>query len=378
MALMGPRQSGKTTLARRLWPRHAYASLESLDLRERATSDPRGFLRDLGDNVLLDEVQRCPGLFSYLQEWLDEEGHHAVLTGSQQFHLSQAIGQSLAGRVAHFELYPFTWAELSGRPDTPLAAALEGNFHGSAPERTTESILHAGGYPRIHDRGLNPHRWLDDYLRTYVERDLRELSQVADLAAFVLMLRLLAGQAGSLLNTATLATQVGVSLPTIRRWIGLLETSGIIFLLQPHHANYGKRLLKTPKPYFVDSGLHCLLLGIRTPEQILSHPLRGHIFENFLVSELWKGFHHRGHRPALWFWRDSHGLEVDVLIEDGNRLVPLEIKSSATWKPDLETGIRKWLALSGQSDVRGFVLYDGDHTHGVSGPVTTVPWWRFV
>jgi predicted AAA+ superfamily ATPase len=225
---------------------------------------------------------------------------------------------------------------------------------------------------------LNAHRWLDDYVRTYVERDVRSLSQVADLAQFSLMLRLLATQSGSLLNQATLATQVGVSIPTVRRWIAILETSGIVFLLQPHHANLGKRLIKSPKPYFVDSGLLCLLLGIRDPSHLVSHPMRGHVFENFVVSEFRKLFFHNGLRPSLYFWRDSNGLEIDLLAEEGADLLPIEIKSTATWRTDLASSIKKWLQLAGRPDEPGLVVYDGDDVHQGTSSIKTAPWWRLL
>lgn len=378
VAIIGPRQSGKTTLSRRIFPGHAYVSLESLDWRTRAQTDPRGFLDDLGDNAILDEVQRVPELFSYLQEYMDRGGHHYVLTGSQQFLLMEGIGQSLAGRVAHFELLPLGWSELAGFVDRDPWKSARGEGRGDKPASTTAEILHRGLYPRIHDKGLSAHRWLDDYVRTYVERDVRTLSQVADLSQFTLLLRLLATQAGSLLNMATLATQVGVSIPTAKRWLGILETSGIVFFLQPHHANFGKRLLKTPKPYFVDSGLLCLLLGIREAPHLVSHPLRGHVFENFVVSEFRKLFLHNGLRAPLYFWRDSHGMEIDLLVEDGTDLFPIEIKSTATWRPDLEFPVRKWLALAGRSGSTGTVVYDGDAMHGSSAQVRTCPWWTLL
>jgi len=378
IALVGPRQSGKTTLAKKLFPRHRYVSLESLDWRERAEQDPRGLLLDLGDQIILDEVQRVPTLFSYLQEWLDEGDHHAVLTGSQQFLLMESISQSLAGRIAHFELYPFTWTELQEHPKVDLRRGIKRKFKGTKPTSSTLEILCKGFFPRIHAQGLNAHRWLDDYIRTYVERDVRMLTQVADLSAFTLMLRLLASQAGSLLNMATLATQVGVSQPTIRRWISLLETSGIVFLLQPYHKNYGKRLLKTPKPYFIDTGLLCVLLGIRDASQLELHPLRGHLFENMIVAEYYKQFFHHGERPQMWFWRDNHGLEVDLLIESEGGLYPIEIKSTATWRKDLASGIEKWLLLPGQEATKGLVIYDGDQVHGTQAQVATAPWWMCI
>jgi len=275
-------------------------------------------------------------------------------------------------------LYPFTWTELQEHPKVDLRRGIKRKFKGTKPTSSTLEILCKGFFPRIHAQGLNAHRWLDDYIRTYVERDVRMLTQVADLSAFTLMLRLLASQAGSLLNMATLATQVGVSQPTIRRWISLLETSGIVFLLQPYHKNYGKRLLKTPKPYFIDTGLLCVLLGIRDASQLELHPLRGHLFENMIVAEYYKQFFHHGERPQMWFWRDNHGLEVDLLIESEGGLYPIEIKSTATWRKDLASGIEKWLLLPGQEATKGLVIYDGDQVHGTQAQVATAPWWMCI
>lgn len=378
VALVGPRQSGKTTLAKNLFPKHRYVSLESLDWRERAEQDPRGLLSDLGDKIILDEVQRVPALFSYLQEWLDEGGHHVVLTGSQQFLLMDSISQSLAGRIAHFELLPFTCCELLGQSKLDFQRGILRKFKGSKPKFSTLELMCKGFYPRIHAQSLNANRWLNDYIRTYVERDVRMLTQVADLSAFTLMIRLLASQAGSLLNMATLATQVGVSQPSIKRWISLLETSGIIFLLQPYHNNFGKRLLKSPKPYFIDTGLLCVLLGIRDSSQLELHPLRGHIFENLIVAEYYKQFFHHGNRPQMWFWRDSHGLEVDLLIESNGKLHPIEIKSTATWRKDLVSGMEKWLSLPGQEATQGLIIYDGEQVHGTQSKVATAPWWMCI
>lgn len=376
VAIVGPRQSGKTTLAKKIFADHRYISLESLDWRERAEHDPRGFLADMGNLVILDEVQRVPGLFSYLQEWLDAGDHHAVLTGSSQFLLQESISQSLAGRIAHFELLPFSWAELSGRSKSNPRDLLEHKFKGIKPTHSTREIMLRGFFPRIHASSLNAHRWLDDYVRTYVERDVRMLTQVTDLSAFTLMMRLLASQVGSLLNTANIATQVGVSLPTIKRWLGVLETSGLLILLKPYHVNFGKRLLKTPKPYFVDTGLLCLLMGIRDASQLELHPLRGHIFENLVVAEFWKSYLNAGERPPLWYWRESNGLEVDLLIENGTQLFPVEIKSSATWRKDHASTVQRFLNLSAPKNPQGLVVYDGDAIHGTKDAIPTAPWWK--
>ncbi|MEK7394293.1 MAG: DUF4143 domain-containing protein, partial [Fibrobacterota bacterium] len=287
----------------------------------------------------------------------------------------EGISQSLPGRVAHFELLPLGWSELTGNVAKGPWEALRGSFSGDKPKRSTVEMMHKGLYPRIHDKGLMAHRWLDDYLRTYVERDVRTLSQVADLSQFTLLMKLLATQAGSLLNMAAMATQVGVSIPTVKRWIGILETSGIVFLLQPHYANFGKRLLKTPKPYFVDSGLLCLLLGVRESGHLVAHPLRGHVFENFVVSEFRKLFLHHGERAPLYFWRDSHGLEIDLLVEDGQDLLPIEIKSTSTWRSDLESPLRKWMEIAGRSGSTGIVIYDGDEIRKGTSSVAVAPWW---
>jgi len=375
IALVGPRQSGKTTLAKKLFPHHQYISLEALDIRHRANSDPRGFLRDLDKNVILDEIQRVPDLFSYLQEWLDSGENHAVLTGSHQFFLLEAITQSLAGRVAQFEILPFSWSELQKRPNQQPFRSIERFFSRKKPTQSTLDVILKGFYPRIHDKNLSASRWLSSYLTSYVERDVRQITQITNLSAFSLMIKLLASQCGSVLNLTPLSVQTGISLPTMKRWIHILELSGLIFLLPPYYKNFRKRLLKTPKIYFIDTGLLCHLLGIRNANHLKLHPLRGNIFENFVVSEHIKQFYHNGEKPALWYWRDNHGLEVDLLLESNNIILPIEIKSTATWKNDLGKGIENWLELPENTSKSGLVIYDGDHIVGQKEKICAAPWW---
>jgi hypothetical protein len=377
--LTGPRQSGKTTLARQTFPAFRYVSLEDLQTREEATDDPRGFLRRLegpvGESgVILDEVQRTPELFSYLQGFLDEErGGPFVLTGSQHFLLVERISQSLAGRVAILELLPLSLAELAGREalrvedfDTEDRRAL------GPPPWVLDELLFRGLFPRIHDRGLEPTPWLDGYTRTYVERDVRQLSDIGNLATFTRFLALCAGRSGQLLNFASLAADAGVSRDTARRWISVLEASYVLYLLSPHHENFSKRLVKSPKLYLYDTGLLCYLLGLRRWQDLRAHPLRGAIFETFVLGELRKLFLHHGERPRLYFWRDSNGREVDVLIDLGTRRIPVEVKAGETVARDAFRGLRHYAELSG--DPRGVLVYGGEQSYR-RGDFWVRGWW---
>lgn len=380
LAIVGPRQSGKTTLARAMFPKHEYLSLENLDLRQQAESDPRGFFEDHPGALILDEVQRAPGLFSYLQEKVDLEGGNGryILTGSQQFLLMAGITQSLAGRIATFKLYPFTVAELQGYPpdrDAGSIFTLKSNRVGSKPTPHTADLIWKGLYPRIHDKHLDPVKWLEEYIQTYVERDVHGLSRVGDLRSFENFIKACAAQSGQLLNLNALASAVGVAAPTAKRWLSLLETSGLVFLLQPHQRNFKKRLVKTPKLFFVDTGLLCRLLSVRTSDDLRTHPLYGSIFETFIISEMHKRIAHTGETPPMFFWRDKLGAEVDLIADfGGDQLVPVEVKSTRTYSEGLSVPVRKWFSLAGK-DQGGFVLYDGTQVVGAKGPVTTAPWW---
>ena len=363
--LTGPRQSGKTTLARATFPDFRYLSLEDLQSRQEAMEDPRGFLRRLEGKagVILDEVQRAPDLFSYLQGFLDEaRSGPVVLTGSQQFLMSERISQSLAGRVAILELLPLSVAELAGRPALqPEELAEPASPREAKPPLPLEEILFRGLYPRIHDRQLEAAAWLDGYLRTYIERDVRLLSNIGNLEAFSRFLALCAGRSGHLLNSSALATEAGISHPTARSWISVLQASYIVLLLKPHHENFNKRVVKTPKLYFLDAGLLCHILGLRQPEDFRLHPLRGRIFETFVIGELFKTFLHHGQAAPLYFWRDSAGHEVDVLIDFGTRRLPVEIKLGQTLAGDAFQGLDYYLGLAGGG--RGVLIYGGDESY---------------
>ena len=374
--LTGPRQSGKTTLARATFPAFRYVSLEDLQNREEATEDPRGFLRRLAGakGVILDEVQRTPDLFSYLQGAVDDGGSGPfILTGSQQFLLSRQISQTLAGRAAVLELLPFSVAELAGRtPLLPEDLANPARTPAERPRQSLEELLFSGLFPRIHDRGLDPAAWLDGYLRTYIERDVRGIANVGDLDTFARFLGLCAGRSGQLVNLSSLGADAGVSHSTARRWTSILRASYVLDLLPPHHENFSKRLVKTPKLYFLDSGVMCHILGIREPAQLRVHPLRGAIFETFVYTELRKLFLHHGQRPPLFFWRDSNGREVDVLIELGTVRVPVEVKAGETVASDAFRGLEHYLELSGVAG--GVLVYGGDESY-VRGRHLLRAWW---
>jgi predicted AAA+ superfamily ATPase len=335
LALVGPRQSGKTTLSQALFPEFKYVSLENLDVRQYASEDPRGFLDEYGPHAILDEVQRVPELFPYLQEVVDRNPAPAqfILTGSAQFLLVEKIAQSLAGRIITFKLYPLTFLELFGYSEDPSYDAIFRVRH-QGRERIDQNellnLLFTGFFPRIHDRHLDSHKWYENYVMTYVERDIRSLLQVRNLRTFENFLRLCASQSGQLMNYSSLANSLGVALSTVKEWLSLLETSGLIFVLPPYFKNFSKRIVKTPKIYFTDPGLLCFLLSIRNVDQLKSHPLLGSIFETFIVSECFKRFFNIGETPSLYFWRDQTGNEIDLLIDDGGTGFPVEVKLSQT------------------------------------------------
>ncbi len=320
VTVTGPRQSGKTTLCRETFPDLAYVNLEAPDRREFAESDPRGFLARLGEGAILDEIQRVPDLLSYLQVVADEKGRNGlfVLTGSEHFKLSEAIGQSLAGRTGLLRLLPFTLAE---RERAGAGGALD-------------EILYSGFYPRIYDRGIDPRQALGDYFETYVERDVRRLGEIRNVSSFRRFVRLCAGRVGQLTDFVSLGADSGVSRTTARNWLDLLERSYIAFRLPPFHANIRKRLVKTPKLYFYDVGLAAYLIGIERAAQVATHPLRGPLFENMVVLEVLKHRFNRGLSSNLSFFRDSRGLECDLLFETGSGLGAIEIKSGATVASD--------------------------------------------
>ena len=320
VTVTGPRQAGKTTLCRAAFPNLRYVDLEDLNQREFARTDPVRFLSQLGTGAILDEVQRVPDLLSYLKVLADETRKNSlyVLTGSEQFGLSSAISQSLAGRTAMLRLFPFS--------------ILEARKAGMSEE--TDQLLYSGFYPRIYDQGIDPARALGDYLETYVERDVRRLGAIRNLEAFQRFLRLCAGRVGQLANLSALGADAGISHTTARNWMSILEASYIVFRLPPYFANIRKRLIKTPKLYFYDVGLASYLLGILNSDQIATHPLRGPLFENAAIAEAVKHYFNRGRRANLFFYRDMRGLECDLLYENGNGIGAMEIKSGATIASD--------------------------------------------
>jgi len=363
VTLTGPRQSGKTTLVQAVFPRHQYASFEEPDVREYALEDPRGFLGQFAAGVVLDEVQRAPALFSYIQTIVDREDRPGrfILSGSQNFLLLRSISQSLAGRSAILHLLPFSLRELTGRKPFSLEA-----LGHELPRSRRESLpdlmetLFRGFYPRIHDKGLDPATWYSGYYQTYVERDVREIVNVGDLDAFGRFVRLCAGRNGQLLSLSSLGNDCGITHTTASRWLSILEASFLVHLLRPYHANFGKRLIKSPKLYFLDTGLLCYLLRIQSPEDLRLHASRGPIFESFVISELIKSFLHQGKEPDLYFWRDSTGHEIDAVVDLGSERAAVEIKSGETVAADFFAGIDFWRKLVGNPEAPAALVIGGD------------------
>ena len=364
VAVTGPRQSGKTTLCRATFPHIEYVSLEPLDVRDFALSDPRGFLARYRSGAVLDEVQRAPTLFSYLQGELDRDPTPGrfILTGSQHFGRTEAITQSLAGRIGLLHLLPLSLEEVR-RFDTP--------------PRDLWATLWIGGYPRIHDRGLNAGEWLADYLATYVQRDVRQVLNVTDLDAFTSFLRLVAGRTGQELNLSTLGSDAGVSHNTARAWLSVLEASFVAFRVPNWHQNLRKRAVKAAKLHVVDSGLACHLLGIRAPEQLQLHPLRGALFESWVASELLKARFNRGRPADLFHLREDRGIELDLVAEAGERVYGVEVKSGATLAPDFFRGPAQFAERVNRTlphiQPVPRLVYGGDRRETRTG-VDVVPW----
>ncbi|SDH31643.1 hypothetical protein SAMN05421827_12122 [Pedobacter terrae] len=346
IALTGPRQSGKTTLLKNIFSNYRYVSLENPDVRAFATEDPNGFLSEYNDKVIFDEVQRVPLLFSYLQGIVDESKimGQFILSGSQNFHLMHGITQSLAGRVALFKLLPFDLSELKAND------LLQYSFAGACIK---------GCYPAIYDRDIEPNVYFTNYIQTYVEKDVTELLNIKDLRAFRTFIGLCANQAGQLLNISALANACNISQPTAKNWLSLLESSYIIYLLQPYHENFNKRLIKTPKLYFYDSGLLCHLLKIKTSEALLRNRLKGNIFENMVIAEFQKQNYHNYLNKEYYFWQDSHANEVDLLQPTDEGFSVFEIKATQTVTPDLFKNINKFEVTASPKKVEKTLIYGG-------------------
>ncbi len=360
VCLIGPRQSGKTTLARTSFPDYTYLSLEDLDNRTYAENDPRGFLADYANKVILDEVQRTPDLLSYLQTQVDKTDSPGqyILTGSAQLTLLEKLTQSLAGRTALLKLLPLSLTEL--------------NNENAVKQDCCEQLFY-GFYPRIYKHDINPIDWYPNYTQTYIEKDVRDIINITSLTTFKRFIALCAGRHGQLLDISALANDCGIARKTATNWLSILEASFLIYRLSPFHNNFNKRLIKSPKLYFYDSGLVCSLLKIETPEQLKTHYLKGAIFEGFVITEIMKQRHNLGLEPHIYFWRDKNGNEIDCIVEQENQLLSVEIKSGKTLNQDFFKGLSYWQNLSGQTPKNSFLIYAGDERQSRSS-ANVLPW----
>lgn len=347
ISITGPRQSGKTTLIKYLFPDLPYVSLEDYDERQFAIQDPRGFLARHPNGAVLDEVQRTPQIFSYIQTEVDNKKKNGlyVLSGSQNFLLLESISQSLAGRVAVLKLLPFSINELT------KSNLLIKNY---------EELIYNGFYPGIFSNKIPPDIFYSNYIQTYVERDVRNLKQIGDLNSFTKFMQLCAGRTGQLLNLTSLANDCGVAVNTAKSWISILESSYTIFLLQPHFRNFNKRVVKIPKLYFYDVGLATSLLKVENPKQLSSHYMIGNLFENMIIIDILKARFNKGLQSNIYFWRDSKGHEIDCIIEKSQTLIPIEIKSGRTFNFDFFSGLKYWNNISDNKPENTFVIYGGD------------------
>jgi predicted AAA+ superfamily ATPase len=346
IALTGPRQSGKTTLLKTAFPSYEYVNLEHPPTRTLALNDPDRFLSQYTKGLIIDEAQRAPELFSYIQVVVDKKkkmGQY-ILSGSQNFSLIENISQSLAGRVVLVNLLPFSYKEM---------------MEGKIKIKNSEQLIFKGAYPAIYDRKISPAVYYSSYLNTYVERDVRQLVNVQNLSLFESFIKLLAGRVGQLLNLSELGNSLGVDHKTIKKWLSVLETSYIVYFVQPYHSNFNKRLVKTPKLYFYDTGLACNLLGIDDEKQLITHWAKGALFENMVINELLKERMNKGIKPQFYFWRDAQGNEVDLLIQEKGTTTAVEIKSSKTYTPDFFKGLSYYSAISKTEKKNIFLVYAG-------------------
>lgn len=380
LTLTGPRQSGKTTLAKATFTNAHYISLEDPAHRNLALGDARGFLNQFGtEQVILDEAQRTPELFSYIQGIVDQNdlpGQY-ILTGSQNFLLLEKISQSLAGRCAIHHLLPFSRSELLGRKSTEpenIADMPQQPIH--QKDKINDKVFNAlwtGSYPRIHDKHIPPQQWLASYIQTYIERDVRSILNISDLETFTRFVRLCAGRTGQILNLQSLGNDCGIDSKTAKRWLSILETSFIIKLLRPYYKNFNKRLIKSPKLYFLDSGLLCYLFGINKPNELMVHSARGAIFESWVIAELYKSYYHAGKQPAMYYFRDSNDNEIDLILDHGSKVLPIEIKSSQTINTYFFKGLEYWRKLTGLADSPAVLIYGGENPTIFKG-IKVLPW----
>jgi predicted AAA+ superfamily ATPase len=362
IAITGPRQSGKTTLAKAIFPRKPYISFEDPLVRSRFSADPHGFMKSIAaDGAVMDEVQHVPDLFSYLQGEVDSDPRTGrfILTGSQQFGMIERITQSLAGRIGLLELLPFDLAEIKKIDQK---------------EHSWDQQLLLGGYPAIYDRHIRPQRWYADYLATYIQRDVRQISQIHNLDTFTLFLKLCAGHVGQLVNTNKWAAACSVDHKTIKHWLSILQASYVVRLLPPYHTNFKKRLVKTSKLYFYDTGLACRLLDLNNDKHIAQHPLRGALVENWVFSELVKGFLNRGCKDNLFFWRTYGGEEIDFVADTGKDTMLIEVKSGVSLRPEWTKPMHAWAQRAEAKSARPYVVYGGEDRSIIQG--CTFLGWR--
>lgn len=356
ITLTGPRQSGKTTLVKATFPELPYVSLEEPDIRQIALTDPRGFLSNYPNGAILDEIQNTPELFSYIQRIVDENRQiHFILTGSSNFLLMEKISQTLAGRTAVLHLLPFSYTELE-----PLSGPYE-------------SLIFKGQYPRIYDRDISPTYFYPSYIQTYVDRDVRLIKNIENINSFIQFTQLCAGRIGQPLNYASLANDAGVSPNTAKSWLSILESSYILYRLQPYHRNFNKRLVKSPKLYFYDTGVACSLLGIREQEQVNSHYMKGSLFENLILNEFIKRSFNRGENQQPYYWQDNHGKEIDCLLVNGERVTAVEIKSGKTMSTSYFDNLKYWQSLASLPENQEYVVYGGDQSMQTSAG-TLISW----
>ncbi len=359
VAVTGARQSGKTTLVKQVFKDKPYLSLENPDTRNFALEDPRGFLKSYPKGAILDEVQRAPELFSYLQEILDNSKAKGlfILTGSNNFLLQESISQTLAGRIAYLNLLPFSITEL---------------HNGKVLTKSDDDLMLKGFYPPVYDQHIPPADWCPNYIRTYIEKDVRQLKNISNLILFERFIRLLAGRTGQELNNSALAVETGVDVKTIQSWIGILESSFIIYLLKPHYKNFNKTIVKRPKVYFYDTALICSLVGIQNTQQLNTHPLRGFIFESMVITEMVKKRTNSGLQVNLFYWRDKTGHEIDVIVDNAGKLLPIEIKSGKTINSEFFKNITYWCNLSGTK--KSMLLYGGEQSQKRNTGTEVVSW----
>lgn len=345
LAVVGPRQSGKTTLVKNTFLRKPYVSLENPDERMLAQSDTRAFLSRFPNGAIIDEAQRVPEIFSYLQQILDETKKEGlfILTGSNNFLLNQSISQTLAGRIGYIDLLPLSSDEISAFGKSKLS---------------TNTMILNGCYPELYNKKRKPEIWYPSYIRTYVERDVKQLRNIDNTILFNKFLQLCAGRTGQQLNVSSLSNECGIDVKTVNAWLGILESSYIIFLLPPHYKNFNKRVVKSPKLYFTDTGLACSLLGIRQTLELTNSHFKGALFENYVVAELLKLKFNSGSSTNLYYWRDNKGVEVDVLLDNGKKVTPIEIKSAQTFREDHLKSMQLWNNYSGQKG--GILIFDGE------------------